>query len=337
MNSEDTGYVELKDAPLIQGLGFRYFRGDEDYPAILAVNSGSKIADGMGHDLHTLESITHTYNSSHNHDPRRDMIIAEIDGNAVGYSRVFYEHELEGADLYWHFGFMLPEWRGQGIGKAMIHWAEMHARELDRERGGTGTIYASTQVDAGEVGLENLLRDIGYEPVRYQFYMETPNLDDIPDVPMPEGLEIRPAKPEHYRAIWEASVEAFRDHWGATETGEEDFDNLMNHPHTQPDLWVVAWEGDQVAGSIMNFIRQDYNEQVGRKLGYTENISVRRAWRRQGLARAMLAHSMKMHRDLGMLQTALGVDTQNPTGALQLYESMGYEVVAKSTAYRKRL
>jgi len=50
-----------------------------------------------------------------------------------------------------------------------------------------------------------------------------------------------------------------------------------------------------------------------------------------------LARSMKLHRDLGMTQTALGVDTENPSGALQLYESMGYEVVSRSTTYRKAL
>jgi mycothiol synthase len=64
---------------------------------------------------------------------------------------------------------------------------------------------------------------------------------------------------------------------------------------------------------------------------------VRRPWRRRGLARAMLARSMKLHKEQGMTQTGLGVDTQNPSGALQLYESMGYEVVDTETTYQKGL
>jgi ribosomal protein S18 acetylase RimI-like enzyme len=186
-------------------------------------------------------------------------------------------------------------------------------------------------------GLKNLLKDEAYEPVRYAFHMETPDLDHIPDAPMPPRLEIRPAEPEHYRAIWEANVEAFRDHWGATETEEEDFESWLNNPMLQPEMWVVAWEGDQVAGSILNFINHGFNDRTGRKLGYTEWISVRRPWRRLGLARALLARSMQVHKDRGMTQTALGVDTENPTGALGLYESMGYRVVSKTTTYRKRL
>jgi ribosomal protein S18 acetylase RimI-like enzyme len=167
--------------------------------------------------------------------------------------------------------------------------------------------------------------------------METADLENIPDVPLPEGLEVRPVRPEDYRKVWEASVEAFRDHWGAVETDPNDFERTMSNPMNDPKLWVVAWDGDEVAGSIMNYINHAYNEKSGRKLGYTESISVRRPWRRKGLARAMLSHSMKMHKSLGMTQTALGVDTQNASGALELYKNMGYEVVTQSTTYRKKL
>ena len=119
--------IALPDAPAIPGLSFRHFRGDEDYPAILAVNNGSKIADSLEHDLHTLESIKHTYGTTRNHDPFRDMLIAEVDGKMVAYNRVFWERELDGPRVYWHFGFVLPEWRGKGLGRAMIRWAEGRA------------------------------------------------------------------------------------------------------------------------------------------------------------------------------------------------------------------
>jgi GNAT superfamily N-acetyltransferase len=329
--------VSPPEAPTIDGLTFRHFRGDEDYPGILHVNNASKIADGLEHDLHTLETIKHTYESSPNHDPYKDVLIAEINGEMVAYNRVFCERQLEGDRVYLHFGFVLPEWRSKGIGHAMIHWAEDRAREVDAGGQREGTSYISSVVYSSMAGLENLLKGEGYEPVRYEFHMRTPDLDHIPDVPMPEGLEVRPVKPEQYRAIFDANQEAFRDHWGATENEEGDFESWMSHPLNQPDLWVVAWDGDQVAGSILNYVNHEYNRISGSKLGYTEAISVRRPWRRRGLARAMLARSMQLHKELGMTQTGLGVDTQNPSGALQLYESMGYQVIDTQTVYRKRL
>jgi GNAT superfamily N-acetyltransferase len=332
--------VSVAGAPAIPGLRFRRFQGDVDFPSLLEVNNASKVADKFDHDLHTLESIKHSYRSTRNYDPFKDVLIAEVDGKVVAYNRMFWERELDGSRIYWHFGFVLPEWREKGIGAALIGWAEAHAREIDAEHAreaGDGPAFVSASVHSKMPGLDNLLNTLGYEPVRFEFDMETPNLEHIPDVPMPEGLEVRPAKPEHYHAIWEANGEAFRDHWGATEPDEAEFTGWINHPFNQPELWMVAWDGDQVAGSILNYINHEYNARSGRKLGYTESISVRRPWRRRGLARALLARSMKLHRDIGMTQTALGVDTQNPSGALRLYESMGYQVISQSTTYRKRL
>lgn len=340
MDTSDTTRVEsvsVPDAPAIPGLSFRHFRGDEDYPAMLEVNNSSKIADDLEHDLHTLETITHVYNSTRNHNPRKDVLLAEVDGKMVAYNRVYFERELDGTRTYWHFGFVMPEWRGKGLGRAMIHWAEAHAREIEAGQKEAAPTSVNSSAYSTMPGLENLLKTEGYTPVRYDYHMQTPDLDHIPDVPMPEGLEVRPVKPEHYRAIWEANVEAFRDHWGASEVEEEEFDNWVSGPMTQPELWMVAWDGDQVAGSILNYIIHDFNARTGRKLGYTESISVRRPWRRRGLARALLARSMQLHKDLGMERTALGVDTQNPSGALTLYESMGYQVVSQSTTYRKPL
>src|SRR5262249_958325 len=159
--------------------------------------------------------------------------------------------------------------------------------------------------------------DMGYAAVRYEFRMETPDLDHIPDAPLPSGFEVRPARPEHYHAIWQASAEAFLDHWGASAPDEAEYEKRLNDPSQQPDLWVVAWAGDEVAGSILNYIHHEHNARSGRRLGYTESISVRRPWRRHGLARALLARSMQLHKSWGMTQTALGVDTENPSGALR--------------------
>jgi ribosomal protein S18 acetylase RimI-like enzyme len=88
---------------------------------------------------------------------------------------------------------------------------------------------------------------------------------------------------------------------------------------------------------VLNFYSQKENEEYNRKRGYTEGISVRRPWRKRGLARALIVQSMKMFKAMGMTETALGVDTQNLSGALRLYKSVGYRAVKKHTIYRKAL
>src|SRR5438477_12270016 len=128
--------VNLPDAPAIEGLRFRHFLGDSDYPGILEVNTGSKLADELGHDLFgSLDDIIRVYSHATNHDPHKDVLMAEVDGKMIAYTRLFWEAEPDGTRIYFHYGFMLPEWRGKGIGSAMLREGERRAREIDSERG----------------------------------------------------------------------------------------------------------------------------------------------------------------------------------------------------------
>ena len=86
---------------------------------------------------------------------------------------------------------------------------------------------------------------------------------------------------------------------------------------------------------VLNFVDEDENAEYNRKRGYTENICVRRPWRRQGLARALLTQSIQMFQEQGYAEAALEVDAQNRSGALGLYESVGFHVVKEFTSYRK--
>ncbi|MFN2182411.1 MAG: GNAT family N-acetyltransferase, partial [Anaerolineae bacterium] len=75
----------------------------------------------------------------------------------------------------------------------------------------------------------------------------------------------------------------------------------------------------------------------GRKRGWTQDVFVRRPWRRRGLARSLLSQSIEMFLNMGMEETALGVDADNPSGALALYEAAGYRISGKHTIYRKAM
>ena len=154
---------------------------------------------------------------------------------------------------------------------------------------------------------------------------------------MPPGLEVRPVCEEDARKVILVGDEAFVDHWGHVPLTEEIVQEWMEDPTYDPLLWKVAWDGDEPAGAVQNFIDKRENEQYGRKRGYTVCIWVRRPWRRRGLARALLTQSIQMFTEMGMEETCLGVDVENPNGALRLYESVGYQVERRDTTYRKPL
>jgi mycothiol synthase len=155
---------------------------------------------------------------------------------------------------------------------------------------------------------------------------------------MPDGLDLRPVSREQYRTIWDASAEAFRDHWGENEWTEAEWSRFEVEPqHADPRFWRVGWDGDQVAGAIVTTVPAEENERHGRSRVYVSMVSVRRRWRRRGLARALLASSLVGARDAGFTSASLGVDTDSPTGATDLYRSLGFEPQRTFTNWRKPL
>lgn len=330
--------IALAGAPLIPGIAFREFRGEADYPSMLAVIEGSKEADGIER-TDNLENMTHFYKNLTNCDPYRDMMFVQVNGDVVGYSRVWWWDGKNGKRLYSHFAYLLPDWRSVGVRRALLRHNECRLREIAADHPEGSSRYFDAWASDSETHWASLLLDEGYEAVRHGFEMVRPNLDDIPDLPLPEGLEVRSVQSQEYSTVWAAAREAFRDEWEYSESewADQHFEAWQKEPTFDPSLWQVAWDGDQVAGMVLNFINKEENDEYNRKRGYTETICVRRPWRRRGLAKALIARSFHVVKGRGMTEAALGVDTQNPSGALHLYESMGFRPVKSSTSYRKTL
>lgn len=323
-------------APQTAGLVFRHLRAPDDYREMNAIANATRAAEGDDWAASDEQFQAH-YEHLSNCDPATDVLVVEHDGRIVGYGRTAWREELDGQRVYETISVSDPARSIEGLLADIQTTMEERARALAAGHpAGPKALESSSSQDAHE--REAVLQASGFEPVRYGYRMTRPNLDDLPDAPLPEGLDVREVRPEHMRAIWEADAEAFRDHWGAYVQTEADYERFLNDP-VQGDttLWRVAWDGDQVAGMVRSFINEEENQQFGRKRGYVENISVRRLWRRRGLARALIAASFPLLRARGMTEGTLGVDTENPSGALRVYESCGFVAVARSTLWRKRL
>ena len=337
--------IQLPDTPGIPGLQFRHFRGGRDYQHMATITRLSAEVDDTER-ADTAEELEHYFAHLTNCDPYLDMIFAEVDpddgreAEVIGYSRGAWRTEGTGERRYMFFGRILPDWRRKGIGQAMLGWMEGRLREIASGHPAEVEKYFLTIAAQGETGLAAMLEKNGYQPVRYGFEMVRPDLENIPDSPLPEGFEVRPVLPEHYRAIWEADTEAFRDHWGFVEPSEGDYQAwLVDKTIFQPDLWQVAWDiaTNQVAGQVRTYIDHEQNKLYDRQRGYTEFISVRRPFRRRGLARALIARSLQAQKEAGMTESALGVDSENLSGATRVYQDCGFRVVKRTTVYRKPL
>jgi ribosomal protein S18 acetylase RimI-like enzyme len=326
----------LDIAAPFDGVVFRRFRGTGDYAAMARLLMATSRADG-GYRYETAERVAVGYANLHNCDPYEDMIFAEVDGVVVAYSRVFWENQLDGTRAYGAFGWLDPEFRTRGIGTAMYEANEARVRSIAAAHPADIPKKVMTYSAATDVSGLRLCEKHGFVPDMYLADMVRPNLDDIPQAPMPEGLVVRTPTPDEYRKVWEADVEAFRDHQGASEPQESWYDEFLADPNFDPSLWRIAWDGDEVAGGVRSFIDKEQNEEFGRLRGWTEDISTRREYRQRGLARSLLCQSLEAVRDAGMEEAALSVHTDNPTGAYRLYESVGFVIERRDVFYTKEM
>jgi mycothiol synthase len=326
--------LPLPDAPAIPGLVYRRFRGEPDYPQMVAILDACNDADGLEY-ANSVEEIAFVFSHLTNCDPYQDMLFAEVDGQAIAFSRVWWKELGTGERLYPLLGFVHPAWRRKGLGRAMLRYDERRLREIARGHpSGMPKFYHAWATDA-EAGAQALFGGAGYRVERTFVEMTRPIDRPPPDTPLPMDLEVRPVREAQIRRIWEAREEVYRDHWGYAPASEAGYQRWREDAKFDPSLWQVAWEGEQVAGMVLNRINRAENAKYQRKRGYTQDVFVRRPWRRRGLARALLVQSILMFREMGMAETALGVDTENPSGALALYESVGYRPARRHTFYGK--
>jgi len=324
-------------APPIPGLRVRRYRGPQDHPEMHRVHQAANVANGVD-EVFTLEQFALSYANHVNCDHERDIVLVEVDGTLVAYSRVFWSELVDGGRSYENFGFVHPDWRRRGIGTALHRHNEARLREIAASHADVAPKWLSSEGADLDVGNDALLAGDGYEIVRYFYEMVAEPLDRLVSAPMPDGIELRPVTRDQYRVIWEAEAEAFRDHWGEAEWTEEQWREFEAEPaNADPTLWRIGWDGDQVAGVVITTVPVEENERHGRNRVYVGGVSVRRPWRRRGLARALLASSLTAAREAGYTGAGLGVDSDSPTGATALYRSLGFEPVKTFTAWRKPL
>ena len=317
-------------------IDLRPFDPTRDFPPVAEVIRAANVHAGL-ETFPSVASLKVDWSASPGHDPLRDTRIAEEDGRVIGYARTSWR-EREAGVVHRVEVVVHPDRQRQGIGTRLLAWGEDRSRAVAAETPGRPSELPHRfggATDQSNVAGVAFIERAGYTPFRYHYEMRRDLGEPIPDAPLPDGLEIRPVQPADHRAIWMADTEAFRDHWDASVVHEEDFVRFFAHPDVDTSIWQVAWDGDEVAGSVLNEIYVDENARLGVNVGWLDGVSTRRPWRKRGLASALISRSLMLLRDRGMTIAALGVDSENPTGALGLYERFGFRPVRTWAFYRK--
>jgi len=299
----------------------------DDLDEIVALATAADVALS-GESVASRNDLEADWAQSRFDTERNAIVVVAPEGGLAAYSWVFdsADHTQVDGQFLIH-----PDHQRRGLEAPLLAWVEELQRRLAEAAAPNSRVSLAVWCIRGDPRAA-LYEAAGFAHTR-SFRRLRVALDELPGDPLeyapPAGVELRQfVRDRDERAVWAAHQEAFRDHF---RFAEEPFDEWVTRmmPGADTDIWYVAWAGDDVAGFV-----QSYVEPWG---GYVDTLAVRRPWRRRGLGRVLLLTAFNALRRRGCGEAILGVDADNQTGAVGLYERAGMRESQVHDFYEKEL
>ena len=307
----------------------------DDVPALYELLIAVEQAD-MRELVQTLEDLQREFDDPWSNPEVDSLAVFASDGQLVGFARTFQNPRPEGEVRCFLMIEIHPAHRDAGLEAALLDWAEERGRQrLLLHTDGTARVLRCGIQDT-QTQQQALLEQRGFDVVRYFYRMQRDLTAPIPAVQLPVDLALRVYTPELSEAVLAAFNESFRDHWSFDPvTGEDWRQFFIERSSFRPDLTYVVMDGAEVAGFSFNGVSLEENARRHTSEGWVDVLGVRRPWRKRGVATALLCASMHAFKAEGLQHAMLGVDTENPSGALRVYERVGFRPVKSFIQYQK--
>jgi len=270
--------------------------------------------------------------------PERDTILVLTSNGQPAAFGIIFPNEAGSDHLAFLYASVHPDHRRQGLGSLILSWMEQRGREwlavFD------DSLPRRLRVNCPERTIDRmrLFEKHGFQPVRYFYRMRRDLREPIPHRPLPPGIEVRSFSPEYSEAARIVVDRAFQDHWHHTPMTKEVWDQQTTKSDSfRPDLTLLAFAGDQLVGVSVNRVFAEDNARAGIQEGWIGSLGVLKEWRGQGLASALLCESMRRFTADGRQAAGLNVDTENYTGAVALYEGLGFTTIEKLISWFKEV
>lgn len=260
------------------------------------------------------------------------------EGELVGYVELWAQEPYVHVNLW---GCVLQVYQGQGIGAALMDWAEAEAMAyVSRAPEGT-RVTLHTGTNARNERATRLYRQRHFDMVRHYLRMVGElNPVEMPELPeWPDGITIRPYIPKlDDRFVYQVIQDSFRDHWGFV---AESFDEwrrwATGGANFDPSLWFLAVTTDSGGNEIVGAALCRPGLPEDPDMGWIGAVGVLRDYRRQGIGSALLRYVIGEFHRRGKPRVGLAVDSDSLTGATRLYEQVGMQVTRQWDKYEKVL
>jgi len=241
---------------------------------------------------------------------------------------------------YWQISGVHPDYRGFGIGTRLLTWAEQAALILHEERYPHAPLALLDSCALDNETAVALYKTCGYEQVCWTHHMVVPELPTalavIPPSPVPASIQFQPFTAERSEDARRVRNNSFQDHFGSTPSTRDTWKQFTNAPTFRPSNSFIAYEAGEPVSIVMCEEFEAHQQATGQRDLYVSVVGTSRAGRRRGIASALLAHTLHRAERDGFDSTSLEVDMNSPTGALDIYQRLGYKV-HKTFALQRKL
>lgn len=322
--------------PVLPGATWRPL-ARSDAAALESAVEAARVADG-GQEVRTLDDLLRELTDPRATAATNTLALALHDGSLAGWAVVHERFHARLARRVFLDGATHPAVRGRGIGTQLLRWAIARGEETLVAQPADLPRFLEAFRDVTSTNAIALHLAHGFTAVRHYMDMRRNLAAALPEEPAVADIRIVPYQVAHVEAVRRAHNEAFDDHWSSEPVWPEDWDrDFVGDPHFRADLSLVAFAGEEVAGYSVNYCSEADWAAGDVRDAWIGQLGVRRAWRGRGLATALLVRGMMAFRAAGMDAASLGVDTENQTGAVGLYERFGFLVNRRFVRLRRAL
>jgi mycothiol synthase len=247
-----------------------------------------------------------------------DVLLAEsANGELGGYADIGVHGDAVWLDIRGTDPDTLPE---------LLEAIEQRARAKEPDK----KLWSYSSAD--DAVLTELLERTGFRTIRHSYRMRVDLDGDAPEPEWPDGYSVRTMREGEERRFYDAQNASFADTWAfAVEPYESWSHWMVEEPSFDRSLWFVAEQDGDLAGIV---IARAQESEPG--VGWIRILGVLPEHRQKGLGQALLRHTFAEFASRGFHAVGLGVDAENPTGAVRVYERAGMHVERTNLIFEKQ-